>query len=176
MKFKAITIVFIAMLPATAAHAEKIDTAALLSAHNKWRTEAGITEKISYSPALAISAQAWANHLKQSNACQMHHSKSNGHYGENLYWASALTWPDGRSEQLDIPAQQVVDSWGSEKSDYDYISNQCAEGKICGHYTQLVWRATRTVGCGMAVCDDTHEQVWVCRYQPAGNWVGEKPY
>jgi len=176
MKLKVISAVFIVALPATAAHAEKIDAAAFLSAHNKWRAEAGLTEKLSYSPALAASAQTWANHLKQTNACQMYHSESNGRYGENLYWTSALIWPDGRSEKLKVTAAQVVDSWGSEKADYDYTSNQCAAGKICGHYTQIVWRTTKTVGCGMAVCEDTHEQVWVCRYQPAGNWLGEKPY
>jgi hypothetical protein len=28
----------------------------------------------------------------------------------------------------------------------------------------------------IAVCEDTREQVWVCQYQPPGNWVGHKPY
>ena len=32
------------------------------------------------------------------------------------------------------------------------------------------------IGCGMAVCDDTKQQIWVCQYEPAGNWVGERPY
>ena len=47
---------------------------------------------------------------------------------------------------------------------------------MCGHYTQMVWQTSTKVGCAMAVCEDSQEQVWVCQYQPAGNWVGKKPY
>lgn len=176
MKFKTIAIHSIFALLAFSVHAEEINATAFIAIHNKWRAKVGITEKLSYSPALATTAQAWADNLKQANDCKMRHSKSDGRYGENLYWASALTWPDGRKERLKVPAKQVVDSWASEKTDYDYASNHCATGKICGHYTQIVWRATTTVGCGMAVCEDTQEQVWVCQYQPAGNWLGKKPY
>ncbi len=176
MKFKTIVIHSIFMLFTFTAHAEAVNSATVITTHNQWRAKVGITKKLSYSPALAASAQAWADNLKQTNNCQMRHSKSDGSYGENIYWASALTWSDGRKERLKVPAKQVVDSWASEKADYDYNSNQCATGKVCGHYTQIVWRATKTVGCGMAVCNDTKEQVWVCQYQPAGNWLGEKPY
>jgi hypothetical protein len=43
------------------------------------------------------------------------------------------------------------------------------------YYAQLIWPTTTRVGCAMAVCTDTLEQVWVCHYQPAGNRVGTKP-
>lgn len=155
--------------------AGEIDATSIVAAHNKWRSEVG-TAGLSYSPALAVSAQAWADKLKQSNHCQMRHSNGGGHYGENLYWASALTWSDGSREPQRVSPEEVVDSWGSEKQDYDYSSNRCAQGKMCGHYTQMVWRTTTIVGCAKAVCEDSQEQVWVCQYQPAGNWVGKKPY
>lgn len=174
MKLRIIAIV--AALTALPAFAGEIDSAALIAAHNKWRAEVGISEKLSYSPELAISAQAWADHLKKTNRCRMRHSKSDGQYGENLYWASALSWSDGRQELQKVSAVKVVDSWGREKADYDYAGNRCLPGKVCGHYTQMVWRATTVVGCAVAVCEDTQEQVWVCRYQPAGNWVGRRPY
>ena len=45
---------------------------------------------------------------------------------------------------------------------------------MCGHYTQVVWRKSLRVGCGMATCGAT--EVWVCNYDPAGNWDGERPY
>jgi pathogenesis-related protein 1 len=106
----------------------------------------------------------------------MRHSKPDGKYGENLYWGSALNWSDGRKELQKVSPAQVVDSWGSEKLNYDYANNSCRPGKICGHYTQMVWRTTTTVGCARAVCEDTQQQVWVCQYQPAGNIVGNKPY
>ncbi len=156
--------------------AADFDSAAMVSAHNKWRTDVGVKQKLSYSPALAASSQVWANQLKQSNHCKMKHSEPDGRYGENLYWASALKWSDGRNELQKISPQHVVDSWGSEKADYSYKSNRCTPGKMCGHYTQVVWRTTQKVGCAMAVCKDTQQQIWVCQYQPAGNWMGDKPY
>jgi len=163
-------------LAAVSVHAAEIDATAMVAAHNQWRAEAGVAEKLGYSPTLAASAQAWADELKQHHHCQLRHGQANGEYGENLYWASALQWSDGRKALQAVTAQNVVASWGSEKAHYDHADNRCAPGKACGHYTQVVWRASREVGCGMAVCQDTLAQVWVCRYQPAGNWVGEKPY
>ncbi len=67
---------------------------------------------------------------------------------------------------------QVVAAWADEAREYDHGTNSCSG--VCGHYTQIVWRTTRAVGC--AVGSDAHRQVWVCEYEPAGNWVGYRPY
>jgi pathogenesis-related protein 1 len=181
LRFSLIAILTIALLLALPAYAAKvdaikIDSAAIIASHSKLRAAVGITKKLVYSKTLAASAQAWAEHLKQSNACQMRHSEPDGKYGENLFWASAVSWTDGRKELQKVTSKQAVEDWGSEKADYDYATNTCTDGKMCGHYTQIVWRNTNRVGCGVAVCADTQEQVWVCQYQPAGNWVGKKPY
>lgn len=143
---------------------------AMVAAHNKWRAQVGVAP-LRHSPDLAKSAQAWADHLKTTNHCAMRHS-SGGKVGENLYWASA--WSDGRMQ--DISDQHVVDTWGAEIKDYSYANNNCVKGKMCGHYTQVVWKSTKAVGCGVAVCADSKQQVWVCHYDPPGNWVGQKPY
>jgi pathogenesis-related protein 1 len=176
MKLKAFDFLLIVLFLALPAHAAKVEPAAIVAAHNKLRADVGVTKKLSYSKTLAAGAQAWAEHLKKTNACKMRHSEPNGKYGENLFWGSAVDWTDGRKELQKISSKRVVESWGSEKADFDYSSNQCAAGKICGHYTQIVWSSTTKVGCGVAVCEDTKEQVWSCQYQPAGNWVGKKPY
>ncbi len=152
-----------------------IDAQSIISAHNRWRAKVGVP-KLVYSPSLAVSSQAWANHLRDTNQCKMRHSVPEGKYGENLFWASAMQWSDGRRELQIVSAKKVVDSWGSEKADYHYKKNSCLPGKMCGHYTQMVWRTTTEVGCAMAVCAKSQEQVWVCQYQPPGNWVGRKPY
>lgn len=162
-------------MPAVAAQALDFDAAEMLAAHNRWRATVG-APALTYSTELAASAQQWADHLKQSNRCQMQHSQPNGAYGENLYWASAIEWSNGKREVQKVSPKKVVDEWASERADYDYARNRCAVGKMCGHYTQVVWRATTTVGCAVAVCGNTLEQVWVCQYQPAGNWIGKKPY
>lgn len=162
-------------LSAFSATAAPVDEKAIVAVHNQWRKKVGVP-KLKYSASLAASAQAWANHLRDTNACKMRHSVPEGKYGENLYWASALTWSDGRTELQKVTAKKVVDSWGSEVADYNYAKNSCVPGKMCGHYTQMVWRSTTQVGCAIAVCADSREQVWVCQYQPPGNWVGERPY
>lgn len=175
MKTGTILLSICMMLAAAYANAGEVDRDAIVSAHNKWRAQVGVGE-LSYSMELEASAQAWANNLKQSNHCQMRHSKPDGRYGENLYWASAVVWSDGRRELQKVTPEIPVDSWGSEKTDYSYSSNSCMPGKMCGHYTQMVWKTSTKVGCAYAVCEDSDEQVWVCQYEPAGNWVGRKPY
>lgn len=157
------------------AQAQEFDTDAMVAAHNQARDTVGVPP-LSYSSKLAVSAQAWANELMQNNQCKMRHSQPDGKYGENLYWASALQWSNGKRELQQVPPQKVLESWTSERADYDYRNNRCRAGKMCGHYTQVVWSTTTTVGCAVAVCADSKEQVWVCQYQPAGNWIGKKPY
>lgn len=165
-----------AVMASTPVFSADFDSSAFIKSHNNWRAEVGVSEKLSYSSELEESAQEWANVLKKDNQCKMRHSVPQGKYGENLYWASAINWSNGSKELQKISPQKVVDSWGSEIADYNYAKNSCASGKMCGHYTQMVWRDTRKVGCAVAVCEDMQQQVWVCQYQPPGNWVGKKPY
>ncbi len=163
------------LLGATCANAGEVDREAIVAAHNKWRAEVGVG-KLNYSTGLEASAQAWADALKKTNHCQMRHSAPDGKYGENLFWASAIKWSDGRRELQHVNADEPVNGWASEKAYYDYASNSCESGKVCGHYTQVVWKTSTKVGCAYAACDDSHDQVWVCQYEPAGNVVGRKPY
>lgn len=67
-----------------------------------------------------------------------------------------------------------MDSWGSEKADYDYDTNTCKIDKVCGHYTQVIWEKTTEVACGKTACGNEH--VWVCNYNPPGNYAVQKPY
>lgn len=146
---------------------------ATITAHNKWRTAVAVPA-LKWSATLANTAQAWADNLKAKQACKPVHSKAAG-LGENLFWASAMMYSDGTSKMQAVTPAQATDAWGNESKDYTYATNTCAAGKVCGHYTQLVWKATTEVGCGKAVCAD-NTQIWVCNYTPAGNYVGKKPY
>ena len=163
------------LLPTWPVQATSFDAAAMLAAHNQWRAKVG-TPPLTYSPALAKSAQRWADQLQAEHQCRLRHSQSDGKYGENLYWAGAIRWSDGRRAVQPVSPQQVVAAWGSESKDYHHERNACTPGQQCGHYTQVVWQTTSRVGCAVAVCPDTSEQVWVCQYQAPGNWVGKKPY
>ena len=44
----------------------------------------------------------------------------------------------------------MIDSFGDEAPSYDY-SNPGYNG-ACGHFTQQVWQATTTIGCGRSWC------------------------
>lgn len=132
----------------------------MLTAHNTWRRRYGVPA-LTWSPQLASYAQEWANHLHQRNLFE---HRKNLPYGENLAWAAG--------QQLS--PERVVNMWGEEVKDYNYAANTCASGKMCGHYTQVVWRNTREVGCGMA--RGNGKEVWVCNYNPPGNYRGQKPY
>lgn len=48
---------------------------------------------------------------------------------------------------------------------------------MTGHFTQLLWSNSATVGCGKAACGGTEGGFGVsCRYFPGGNIVGTEPF
>jgi uncharacterized protein YkwD len=130
----------------------------MLAAHNAARAKVG-TPALVWSDRLAAYAQEWARTLLARG--EFSHRR-NPVYGENLYDVTG-----GSS----MPAE-VVRDWVSESRDYSYRNNSCRG--TCGHYTQVVWRNTKSVGCAVARSRD--REVWVCNYDPPGNFVGEKPY
>lgn len=132
-----------------------------LDAHNAHRSALGIAD-LSYSFAVEASAQAWADALAADNCAFEHENQST--YGENLWWSSYEPTPT-----------EVVDAWAGEVAYYDYDTNTCEDGQVCGHYTQVVWADTTQVGCAQGACAGG-AVIWVCRYDPPGNWVGQKPY
>ena len=143
-----------------------------VTAHNDVRRAVGVIQDLRWAEDLAAHAQKWS--VARSTACDLEH-RQNDPLGENLFWASAVTRGDGTTAKQDITPTDVVGSWADEKADYHYDTNHCNEGRICGHYTQVVWMKTTEVGCGMSMCPD-NGQVWVCNYRPAGNFNNEKPY
>jgi pathogenesis-related protein 1 len=144
-----------------------------LTAHNRWRARVSVPP-LAWSEALAQSSARWAAQLDQDGQCRMEHSDAPD-LGENLYWASPIRWSTGLTTAQDVRPAFVVDVWGRELTDYLAESNTCRPGKTCGHYTQIVWKETREVGCALRVCG-VKDQVWVCQYRPAGNYIGQRPY
>jgi len=130
----------------------------MLAAHNEVRTRIGVAP-LSWSEKLAAHAQEWADSLLARRQFA-HRPKSK--YGENLFEVVGAS----------ASASQVVDAWASESGDYDYATNRCRG--VCGHYTQIVWRDTKEVGC--AVARGAGREVWVCNYSPPGSWIGKRPY
>lgn len=152
---------------------DKFERLEMLNIHNGYRSEVGTPDLI-WSEKLASMAQNYANKLKLEQSCKLVHGQAKG-VGENLYWASAISYSTGEIEIQKKTAKQVADSWGSERAHYQYSSNSCAPGEICEHYTQMVLANTLEIGYAKEVCYD-NSQIWIFNYYPAGNYSGEKPY
>ncbi len=157
-----------------------IDKDQMLSAHNAIRQRLGVPP-LRWSTNLESLASSWANYLSTDTDCSIRRRGSIGlprhknGIGENLQLVEAVRFDDGRTEKAAIDERQVVLSWARQGIDYDYTTNKCALNKNCGHYTQLVWRDSQVVGCAAASCSG-EEQIWVCNYDPPGNYVNQKPY
>jgi pathogenesis-related protein 1 len=141
----------------------KLDAATIkemLQSHNQARLQRQIPP-LTWSPRLETAAQEWAEHLSAIGAMQHDRSRR---VGQNLFVSY------GRQ----MPPAFVVGKWVEESKDYDERRFKCAHGEVCGHFTQVIWRGTKEVGCGVA--GGANGQFWVCFYSPQGNIIGYKPY
>lgn len=139
----------------------------LLAAHNEARAAMGVPP-LTWNAQLAADARVWANELAATG--RFEHSPDGPNaapQGENL-WAGT---PRAFSPE------SMVGLWTAEKADYraGVFPNNSRSGDVerVGHYTQMIWRETRQVGCATAI--GQHEEFLVCRYSEAGNVYGQRP-
>src|SRR4051794_20567739 len=139
----------------------------LLAAQNAERAAMGV-QPLAWNDQLAKDARIWADELATSGRFE-HSPDEFGKepQGENL-WAGT---PRAYSPE------EMVHLWVAEKKDYrpGVFPNNSRSGDVenVGHYTQVIWRETRQVGCATAVGKD--EEFLVCRYSAAGNVMGQRP-
>ncbi|KAL2902425.1 Pathogenesis-related protein 1 [Bienertia sinuspersici] len=112
-----------------------------------------------WNETLAEFARSYAQ--ERANDCKLQHSHSPGK-GENIARAPGVLSP-----------AKAVEMWVSEEVNYDYASNTCK--KVCGHYTQVVWKGSTSIGCARSNCQGRGTFV-TCNYYPPGNYIGRKPY
>lgn len=167
----------------------------MTAAHNAIRAGLDLDPPLpdlTWNQSLADFAQQWANTLANDTNCGTIFHRDQRMYGENI----AFSGIKGAGTIM-YPPEEAVESWAAEVLCWDYgtilgngqptsssescdakcIADQHSSG--CGHYTQLVWRNTKEVGCGYATCVDDNgfsDGVWVCNYSPPGNFVGQAPY
>jgi uncharacterized protein YkwD len=141
----------------------------MLQAHNAYRAMHG-SPALTWSSTLAQGAEDWAKACTPDpkNPDRFAHSGFDKGYGENLFWGGSAT------------SKAAADWWYAEIRNYDwnnpigsYFAGDTDSNKEVRHFTQLVWKATTTLGCGVATC--TGKRYYVCRYQPQGNFNGDKP-
>lgn len=127
------------------------DMADMLRVHNNDR-RVHHAPPLAWNSSVAYVAQAWANR------CQIgHDQRAIGTWGENILWGT-------------VPiAQAIYDAprmWYDESKTYNYAA------PTPNHFTQMVWRSTRALGCGKKICPHGTAFV-VCRYWPPGNVLGQ---
>ena len=86
--------------------------------------------------------------------------------GENLWMGTA-----GR-----FSPTQMAELWAAERRDFRPGTfpkvSRSGNWQAVGHYTQMVWRTTTTLGCAAATGADGLTRL-VCHYAPPGNIIGQ---
>ena len=135
----------------------------MLAAHNVARAEVAVPA-VELDAALSAAAQDYAEILIANGRFEHSPGSSRPNQGENLWagTASAFTFQD------------MVDAWIDEKrffvaGTFPDVSTT-SRWEDVGHYTQIIWRETTKIGCGIA--SNSQRDVLVCRYSPPGNFIG----
>ena len=123
---------------------------ASLAAHNVCRARHGVPP-LSLNNKLNQLAQQWAEHLLSKSYLE---HRPNNKNGENIFMCRRSWAPAPQ-------AQEAVDDW------YTEIKNYTGPG-TAGHFTQVVWKASREIGVGVAQGKEG-KVVVVANYSPAGN-------
>jgi len=146
----------------------------IVDRHNELRSGEGADnmEQLTYNESLAQRAEDWA---AQCNFTHPTEELTPLNLGQNIHAATNL-------RQHPNP-RWAIQHWFDEKAVYDYDTLAC-NGPMCGHYTQVVWATTRSIGCAYHRClplkrtayVTTAASYFVCYYWPGGNYAGAKPY
>lgn len=135
----------------------------LLTVHNRERAAFG-SPPLAWDPALAAAATAYAAQLARIGRLQHAPRSARLGQGENLWIGTRGAYP----------VEAMAGAWVSEKRHFKPgrfpANSRTGHWADVGHYTQMVWPATGSLGCGIA--GSARWDVLVCRYAPAGNVDG----
>ncbi|THH28791.1 hypothetical protein EUX98_g5385 [Antrodiella citrinella] len=128
------------------------EIAEYLDGHNTVRAAHGAAP-LSWSDDLANKATTWASE------CQFQNTGGQfGPFGENLVAGTGAFTPTKAVAQF---TAEIYD----------------AQNPTFNHLTQVVWKATTELGCGVAQCDNILSRAaayHVCFYNPVGNVIGQE--
>jgi len=117
---------------------------------------------LSYNSVVANFSNNWSIYLLKNNLFQHSGSQS---YGENLaYFQGYGTDPVSL-------IKQSIDAWYNEVSLYDF--NKPGFSESTGHFTCLVWVASKEFGMGISIDKNTTKAIIVMNTSPPGNIIGE---
>ncbi|XP_064626791.1 cysteine-rich venom protein-like [Lineus longissimus] len=142
---------------------------AIVDEHNSLRN--GVTPtatnmmKMVYSEALEQLARKWVNKCEDGHP-DINNLPGMASAGQNAFASGGpTTW------------KNAINAWYNEVKDFTYGQSSTS---VTGHYTQVVWARSTTVGCAMKICSDglpRPRHRYVCNYGPSGNLhPAFKPY
>lgn len=166
----------------------------MLNYHNRIRTENGLPP-LKWDHHLATKAEEWGQYLKENEKCKIRHptmSKQEqdkylpDNMGQNLYMG--FVSPTNPSENW---AKNAASGWFNECRFYDsklldnngVPKNFSGGADQVGHFTQMMWKPTKKVGCAHIEFDESCDKstfrenegtgkVIVCNYD-VGNVAGQ---
>eukprot|EP00897_Mesotaenium_endlicherianum_P008308 jgi/Mesen1/7505/ME000039S06717 len=150
--------------------------------HIKIRSKYFKGKVMTWNTYLAGYAQQWAN-AEAKIACGTR--DVNGQFGTTLKYRPGNKWGENiffgwyNAKDAYKPVD-VANFWASQSQYYNYKSNSCAKGKYCGDFIQMVWKNSKSFGCGVATCPLQYKKGFtfklvVCDYAPIG-FTGGRPY
>lgn len=139
----------------------------LLSVHNAERSRLGLPP-LTWNSALARDAAGWAKVILSRGELEHASVRERKGNGENLWMGTAGTWDVDAMVGMFLEERRYF-----RAAAFPHVS-LTGNWTDVGHYSQIVWRDTKEVGC--AIDSAKGKDVLVCRYYPAGNVMGQKPY
>ncbi|KAK2787523.1 hypothetical protein FQN51_003154 [Onygenales sp. PD_10] len=135
----------------------------VLKHHNIHRANHSAPD-LTWSDSLAAAAQTLAQR------CVFEHDVSIGgeSYGQNIGYGFG---PDAVGKLL--TNMMYNDEAELFSAFYGMSDPDMSQFKSWGHFTQMVWKSTKTVGCATYNCNNDINHFTVCNYGPPGNYGGE---
>lgn len=139
----------------------------MLAIHKKARAAVNV-EEMTWDPALAAQAKAYAESLIRNQGSNLIHDPNRNGIGENLA---------GGKDATRFSPTKFANMWLREGQWYragPSGKDRCSDEATVGHYTQMIWRNSLRLGCGYAAIGDS--RILACRYGPGGNITGQRAY
>jgi len=138
----------------------------MLFGHNFHRKAVGSPE-LEWDNELAETAKMYAERFERQNMLEKDYNEPGLLASVVLYergaTAAVFDWTSGKSKMKCYPFMEnpgrypnVYDQWSKEKDIFAY--------------TQVVWKATKLIGCAQS------GKYFVCKYYPRGNYYGVAPF